>query len=107
MIRISRLSIKNSLSGQVGKKFTPQDARAVVSTIQSWVAGAAASRAPADRSGSCYEPRVQQSSFGALPAMTAQLLTTRLDKSPSAAELCWLGGHFRDMNTIHLTVGAP
>ena len=40
------------------------------------------------------------------PMMSAANLTARLKTSKSAADICRLGGHIKDMNQIHLNVGA-
>jgi len=40
------------------------------------------------------------------PMMSEANLTSRLKTSKSASEICRLGGHIKDMNHIHLNVGA-
>ena len=125
------LFIGRAMSGQVGKHFTPQDAQAVVGTIRSWVTGAAASLAPAPHSSFGVRPTIgalaqaepapgritwpgaaastwQPSAvvLGDAPAMGGGQLTSRLRACTSVTELCRFGVHVKDMNIIHLTVGA-
>ena len=43
---------------------------------------------------------------GDTPAMSAALLTTRLEKITTAAGLCWNREYIKDMDFVHLTCGA-
>eukprot|EP00290_Baffinella_frigidus_P013459 CAMPEP_0180140188 /NCGR_PEP_ID=MMETSP0986-20121125/14057_1 /TAXON_ID=697907 /ORGANISM="non described non described, Strain CCMP2293" /LENGTH=592 /DNA_ID=CAMNT_0022082589 /DNA_START=33 /DNA_END=1807 /DNA_ORIENTATION=+ len=76
-----------------------EDAPEVISTLQAWVTGHA-SKAPAPAA-TALSPTSPTSPTA--PAFDARKLLIRLAKSKSAADLCRLGIHIKDMNVGHLT----